>query len=548
MEFDNELLLRTFVSEGEEILSEMEEALLTLEQRPKDGETIRDILRGAHTLKGNAACLGLEALAAVMHRIEDFLQRLHEGEAEVDQITVTQLLTFVDAIRESVAAAASGRDVVPEVAIDIAEQLTGASGIAAPAVPAVATPQSAAAVRAGSIRVETAKLDRALDLTGEISIARGRLRQTIDLGRPLDEISESCDEVERLSGELQELVMKLRMVPVGPFFRQYSRTVRDVAASHQKSARLVLEGEDVEVDLGVIERLRNPLTHLIRNAVDHGIERPQLRRERGKPAEGKITLGAHRHAGTIVIRIADDGAGLDRSRIATRARGMALAAEPEKLSDHELFRLIFTPGFSTAEQVTDISGRGFGMDIVRRNVEEMHGSVSVESHDGTAVTLRLPLTVAIIDGFVVGCGDEYYVLPLDAISECVAHVPRNAEDDGVYDLADVRGEAVPYVRLRRYFGLGGRRSRSENLVVVTAEGRRAGIVVDVLYGERQVVIKPLGRIFQRIPVLAGSAVLGNGRVAMVLDVAELLERCMADLREEGPCTTIRTTMSAAEEL
>ena len=482
MELDTELLMQTFSTEAGEILASMEESLLALDRDPGNAETIRSLFRGAHTLKGNAACVGLEAMAASVHDVENYLDRVQKG---ADEIRVTELLEFIDAMRANL----RGDGLKP-----------------------VAT----------SVRVETPKLDRALDLTGELSIARGRLRQLIDQHRPLDEISEACGDVERLSNDLQELVMKLRMVPVGPFFRQYTRSVRDVATAHQKLARLVLEGEDVEVDLSVIEHLRNPLTHMIRNAVDHGIESPEVRRSKGKREEGTITLSAFRDGSTIVIRLADDGAGLNRTRIAERARQLGLL-DTEKVSDEELFRFIFSPGFSTAAEVTDMSGRGLGMDVVRRNVEELHGSVNVESHDGTAFTLRLPLTVAIIDGFVVASGSEYYVLPLDSVTECIAHT--DLDDGEVYGIASVRGEPVPFVRLRRLFKLDPFEPSKETLVVVTWDSHRAAVLVDSVIGERQLVIKPLGAMFQRIAGLAGSAVLGNGRVAIVLDVAATLKEC-----------------------
>jgi len=536
MELDNDLLLRTFVSEAEEILAEMEDSLLALEKDPANGEKIRALFRGAHTLKGNASCLGMETIAGAVHRVEDYLDRLHRGHAEIDARRVTLLLSFVDLMRESVATAMPGHDVIPPTVLELIDSLTGDDETSSevPGATSVVASEAQTTSRAASVRVATARLDRALDLTGEISIARGRLRQLIDLRHPLDEISEACSDVERLSNDLQELVMKLRMVPIGPFFRQYTRSVRDVAAAHQKQARLVLEGEDVEVDLGVIEHLRNPLTHMIRNAVDHGIESPDVRRGRGKSEEGTITLSAFREGGTIVIRVGDDGAGLNRGRIAARARQLGLIAETEKLPDQELFRFIFAAGFSTAETVTDMSGRGLGMDVVRRNVEELHGTVNVESHDGTAFTLRLPLTVAIIDGFVVTSGREYYVLPLDAVTECIAHRPQETEaDEDVYGISNVRGEPVPYVRLRRFFGLDAVPVRNESLVVVASEGRRAAVLVDSLIGARQLVIKPLGKMFQGIAGLAGSAVLGNGRVAIVVDVAALLDSCVAGVREES---------------
>ena len=536
MDHESELLLSTFISEAQEILGTMEEALLALDKDPSNAETLRSLFRAAHTLKGNSACLGMESIASVTHRVEDYFDAVQRGKDRIDPQRVTVLLTFVDEMRKSIAAATIDHATVSP---NLVQCVAGLS--AAPSAPAAVRTseevpaETSAAPHATSVRVETSKLDRALDLTGEISIARGRLRQLIDQRRSHDEISEAYSTVERLSNDLQELVMKLRMVPIGPFFRQYMRSVRDVAAAHSKLARLVLEGEDVEVDLSVIEHLRNPLTHMIRNAVDHGIEAPDVRTRRGKNEEGTITLTAVRDGGTIVIRIHDDGAGLNRSRIAARARQLGLLGESEKLADDELFQFIFTPGFTTAEKVTDMSGRGLGLDVVRKNVEELHGSVKVESREGTTFIIRLPLTVAIIDGFVVMCGSEYYVLPLDAVRECMAH--GEADDGEVYGVANVRGEPLPFVRLRRLFGVDANVTGKETLVVLASDRRRAAVVVDAVVGERQLVIKPLGTMFQRISGLAGSAVLGSGRVAIVLDIAALLDKCVASVRHDAPMTS-----------
>ncbi|HWU37949.1 MAG TPA: ATP-binding protein, partial [Candidatus Acidoferrum sp.] len=277
--------------------------------------------------------------------------------------------------------------------------------------------------RGRTLRVDLEKLDRILNLTGEIAIARGRLRQMLEerVGRAGEEVLEAHLEADRLYLELQELVMKARMVPVGPTFRQFVRTVRDMATATGKSVRLLIEGEDVEVDTRVIEHLRDPLTHMIRNAVDHGIEPPQVRQSQGKDPCGRVTLQAYHEAGSIVIRLADDGAGLDRDRIVERAKSQGIAAEPEKLTDAEICQIVFEPGFSTAESVTDLSGRGVGMDVVRRNVEALRGSVVIDGRqgEGTTITIRLPLTLAIIEGFGVGVGDETYVIPLEAVQECL---------------------------------------------------------------------------------------------------------------------------------
>jgi two-component system chemotaxis sensor kinase CheA len=381
-----------------------------------------------------------------------------------------------------------------------------------------------------TLRVDIDKLDRMMNLTGEIAVTRGRLKQLLaDVGGPVGvEILEAQGEADRLSMDLQELVMKVRMVPLGPLFHQYVRTVRDVAAAHGRQARLIIEGEDVEVDTTVVQHIHDPLTHMIRNALDHGIESPEVRRSQGKDPCGSVTLRAYREAGSIVIQLADDGAGLDRERILARARSLALVAEGESLSDREIHRLVLEPGFSTAQEITDLSGRGVGLDVVRRNVERLRGSVGIESREGegTTITLRLPLTLAIIAGFAVGVENETYLIPLDAVVECL-ELPReecpHADGRGVLSL---RGAALPYLRLREHFRLPGAAPSREQVVVIRHEGGQAGIVVDALYGEGQTVIKPLGRLFQGLPGIVGSAILGSGRVALILDVEALLREAV----------------------
>jgi two-component system chemotaxis sensor kinase CheA len=344
------------------------------------------------------------------------------------------------------------------------------------------------------------------------------------VGRVGEEVLEAHLETDPLYLELQELVMKARMVPVGPTFRQYVRTVRDMAAATGKSVRLLIQGEDVEVDTRVIEHLRDPLTHMIRNAVDHGIEPAHVRQARGKDPCGRVTLRAYHEAGSIVIQVADDGAGLDRERIVERAKSQGIVSEPEKLTDAEVYQFVFEPGFSTAETVTDLSGRGVGMDVVRRNVEALRGSIAIDSHpsEGSTITIRLPLTLAIIEGFGVGVGNETYVIPLEAVLECLELPAEEKPQGNGRGVINLRGKALPYLRLRNLFALDGETPHRENVVVVQHGSGQAGIAVDVLYGASQTVIKPLGELFQGLPGIAGSTILGNGRVALILDVPGLL--------------------------
>ena len=376
-----------------------------------------------------------------------------------------------------------------------------------------------------------------LNLTGEIAIAQGRLRQMLEksTGHPGEAILETHREADRLFLELQELILKVRMVPVGPLFRQYIRTVRDVAQAHGKLARLVIEGEDVEVDTTIVEYLKDPITHMIRNALDHGIEPPDRRKQAGKDATGRVTLRAFHEAGNIVIQVEDDGAGLNRRKILEKARSKGMLADGQHLSSDDVYRLIFEPGFSTAETVTDLSGRGVGMDVVRRHVDGLRGAVAIESRSGagSTVTIRLPLTLAIIDGFVVGVGEETYVIPLDVVLECV-ELPmserRRTEGRGMINL---RGAALPYLRLRDLFSAAGEPSPREKVVVVKHHGCQAGLVVDDLFGERQAVIKPLNKLFHGVPGISGATILGDGRVALILDVPSVLRHTLNQATAEA---------------
>jgi two-component system chemotaxis sensor kinase CheA len=376
-----------------------------------------------------------------------------------------------------------------------------------------------------TLRVDISKLDRIMTLTSEIAISRARIKQMIDElgGRRLDGLREVRQEADRLYMEFQEQVSKIRMVPVGPAFRHYTRMVRDLAKEHGKLATLTIEGADVEVDTSVIERLREPLTHLLRNALDHGIERPEVRQAKGKDPCGHVLLRARRDAASIVIQIGDDGAGLDRDSITERALEMGIVREEQRLSDQEVFDLIFQQTFTTTKTVSDLSGRGIGMDIVRRNVESMRGVAGVESRSGkgTTVTIRLPLTLAIIEGLAVRVSEETYIIPLESVIECL-ELPgeeRRRAREGVINL---RGEPVPYVRLRELFKQDDKLPHRENVVIVEHKGGKAGLVADTLEGESQAVIKPLGKPFHDLPGISGTTILGSGRVAIVLDVPALL--------------------------
>jgi len=534
MEFDAEALLLTFIAETEENLRVMEEGLLSLETRPDDPEALQTIFRMAHTLKGNSASLGFTGVAEFAHALEDQLERLRKRTRSATPGLVTVLLESIDALREMLPVAVEGNHEIEPRHQEVLQRLA-VGAPASPSAPTVDIPAGRTdeaprtSEQGRTLRVAVEKLDRLMTLAGEIAISRGRLRLMLEELGAVD-VLEAHQDAAQLHAELQELVMQVRMVPVGPILRQYVRTARDLATAQGKLARVVIEGEDVEVDTTIVEHLRDPLTHMIRNALFHGIEAPDVRRAKGKDPCGSIALSAWREAGSIVIELADDGAGFNRDRIVEEARRRGLADDPEKLADAELYRLVFEPGFSTAESVTEWSGRGMGMDVVRERIAALRGSIAIESWPdaGTSIKIRLPLTLAIIEGFGVGIGGETYVIPVDRVVECMELPPADRtgrrETQGILEL---RGEALPFVRLRSLFGADDAPAARESVVIVRHELSRAGIVVDRLHGQSQAVIKPLGELFHGVRGLCGSTILGDGRVAFILDVPGLLDTVLS---------------------
>jgi len=315
------------------------------------------------------------------------------------------------------------------------------------------------------------------------------------------------------------------MVPVGPLFRQNLRAMRELTTAQGKRARLVLEGEDVEVDTALVEGLREPLLHLVRNAVDHGLETPEERREAGKESSGMLVLRAFHEPGTLGVQVSDDGRGPRYERLRERAR--ALGKDAERMTKAELEELVFLPGLSTAEKVTEVSGRGLGMDVVRRGVEALRGTVTLSGEEGkgTTVTLRVPLTLASIQGFAVGVGDETYVLPLESVRECL-ELPADQQGQSGGGVLNLRGQPLPYLRLREVLGVGGPRPARESVVVLGHGENQAGLVVDELYGEGHRVLKPLDRLFPHPPGVSGSTLLDDGHVGLVLDVPSLLKEAI----------------------
>ncbi|MES2257712.1 MAG: chemotaxis protein CheA [Pseudomonadota bacterium] len=371
-----------------------------------------------------------------------------------------------------------------------------------------------------SIRVDADKLDLLINLVGELIIV-GASADLIARQLRNSELLECTSMLSDLVEQVRDSALQLRMVKIGATFNRFQRVVHDVAREIGKDIGLAVSGEDTELDKTVVEKIGDPLTHLVRNAIDHGIESAELRAARGKPLRGTVRLNAFHDSGSIVIEVSDDGGGLDRERILAKAIERGLIEPDRKLSDSEIYGLIFEPGFSTAAAITNLSGRGVGMDVVKRNITALRGTVSVDSAAGlgTTVTVRLPLTLAIIDGFLVGLGNSVFVVPLDMIDECIEF----AAEAG-HDYTNLRGQVLPFIRLRGMFGVTTPPPRRESIVVVKHAGQRIGLVVDTLLGEFQTVIKPLGRMFSQLRCISGSTILGSGDVALILDVAAIVGR------------------------
>jgi len=370
-----------------------------------------------------------------------------------------------------------------------------------------------------SIRVDSDKLDKLIDLVGELIIAGARASV---IGQRLHstELQEATSTLSGLVEEVRDAALELRMVKIGATFNRFQRVVHDVARELGKDIGLVVDGEDAELDKTVVEKIGDPLMHLVRNAMDHGIEPADVRVAAGKPARGMIKLNAFHESGSIVIQVSDDGGGLRKEKILAKAIERGLVDADRKLTDAEIYNLIFEAGFSTAEKITNLSGRGVGMDVVKRNITALRGSVDVGSSEGqgTTVTVRLPLTLAIIDGFLVQVADSVFVIPLDTIEECIEFAAEPGQD-----YSNLRGQVLPFIRLRSLFHVQGAPTRRESVVVLRFGKVRAGLVVDTLLGEFQTVIKPLSPIFSEVRCISGSTILGTGDVALILDVGALLQ-------------------------
>ncbi|MDR3698568.1 MAG: chemotaxis protein CheA [Candidatus Sulfopaludibacter sp.] len=556
-------LLSDFILESREHLARIETQVLAVERDPCDSEALNSIFRGFHTMKGLAGFLELWDIQKLAHEVETVLDRARNFELKITPTAIDVILESADHLRRWVAhleatlqqrptdaprqdsallarirtltaapdSPAAGDLAALAAAVEV-KPLEGPPAPAAASDETSAPPETARAGRRGeamAVKVDTAKLDYLVDMAGEMVIAESLVRHDPDLRTVKSQrLQRNMAQLMRITTELQKTAMAMRLVPIGPLFRRMARLVRDLSRQFGKQVEMVTEGDEIEIDRTIVEELADPLMHMVRNSLDHGIEPPPERLDKGKSPTARLLLRAHHQAGQVVIEIADDGRGLDREKILSKATQRGLVASGSGLSDNEIHNLIFEPGFTTAERVTNVSGRGVGMDVVRRHIEKLRGRIEIHSQAGcgTSFLLKLPLTLAIIDGLVVGVGKERFIVPLFAVREMFRPTEKilwSVQQRG--EMALVRNALLPVFRLYRKFNM---EPRSEDpcqsvLIVAEVEGNRFCMVVDELIGKQEVVIKSLGETFKSVAGIAGGAILGDGRVGLILDLERLFK-------------------------
>ena len=560
-------LIGDFVMESREHLNSIEGLLLALEQDAHDMEAIHSIFRSFHTIKGLAGFLELEYVQQVAHEVETLLDHARESRLVITPHVIDVVLESTDylsrwikfleespfaevpeticrnqeLLRRVLEAGKGEESAQPKCApleLDLDADEVEAPPVDRPAARLVthSTLQPPAGTSAEpvtgsrrptarrSVKVDTEKLDYLVDMVGEMVIAQSVVRHDPDLvNSQKTQLVRNLAQLARITEEVQRTAMSMRMVPIGPLFQKMARLVRDLTRKFGKQAQLDTFGEEVQLDRTIVEELADPLMHMIRNSVDHGIESPDVRQAAGKNPIARIELRAFHLAGQIVIQISDDGQGLNRTKILAKAVTNGLIAANVNLSDTECFNLIFAPGFSTAEILSDVSGRGVGMDVVKKQIQKLRGSVDIQSTAGrgTVFSLKLPLTMAIIDGLVVGVGKERYIIPIFAVREMLRPTSGMVSTvEGRAEVLMVRNNLLPVIRLYERFGVEPRSTKPEDTVFVVTEcdGKPFCLMVDELLGKQEVVIKSLGKMFQGVSGVAGGAILGDGRIGLILDM------------------------------
>ncbi|MBI5555062.1 MAG: chemotaxis protein CheA [Elusimicrobia bacterium] len=529
-----------FISEATEYLQNLNKSLLSLEKNPENLELLNEIFRLAHTMKGMAATMGYQKITTVAHQMEDVLDRLRQQELKVAPEIIETLFKALDVLEPLVREIVSGEDKkvdINEIIVDlrmIMEQKQPAAASPAKETEAGTPPDEKKTVskegekkRAqNSVRINIEHLDNLMNLVGELVINKARLFQ-IGANYKLGALNESLTQLERITGSLQEEVLKTRMIPVSHIFDRYPRVVRDLAKLKNKEINFEIEGSDIELDRLIVDEINDPLIHLIRNSVDHGIETPQERVKNGKSEAGYVKLSARREKGYVRIELTDDGKGMDPQEIAEKAieKGMMTREKLVLLTEQERLMLICEPGFSTAAEISDTSGRGVGMDVVKTKVEAFNGSVTIETQKGKGSTfiIKLPLTLAIIQSLMVKVAEEVYAIPLSNITEINSFTPDFIRTIEKREVIKIREEILPLLSLREVFDLPSRQYGEEICVVTVEVGeKRLGLVVDSIYSREEIVIKTLGGILKRTKGISGATILGDGRVVLIVDITGIM--------------------------
>jgi two-component system chemotaxis sensor kinase CheA len=557
-------LTKEFIAESQEGLDRMERCLTELETRPEDAGLLAEIFRAVHTIKGTTGFLGFDRLEKLAHAGEHLLGSLRDGKLEVSSELISGLLRLMDGLRailalieetgsEGTRASDEDGELIAELAmlngqtetaiavpaaVNSEVALVGAGHAAdaadgpAPVNPGVAASERSMGASDKTLRIDVDVLNRMMNLVGELVLTRNQMLQS---GMAATNFPELARRLDSVTADLRETVMQARMQPVGNLFGKFPRMVRDLARTCGREVRVEFSGQETGLDKSLLEAIKDPLTHAVRNAVDHGIEAPTDRVLAGKPAEGCLRLRAFHQSGSVVIEVADDGAGIPIERVLEKAieRNLVTVEEAAGMSEREALQLIFLPGFSTAAAVTTVSGRGVGMDVVRANVEKVGGSVEVESRQGEGTTLRLrvPLTLAIVPSLVVRSGGQNFALPQSALVELVDIPEREfsqvVQRIGSSELYRLRERLLPMVWLDRLLGMAADAADSAKghyLAVLEAEGCRYGLVVDDLMSPEEIVVKPLSPVLREIGLFSGATVLGNGTLALILDVGATAAR------------------------
>ena len=592
-------MIREFLVESYENLSRLDQELVELEKRPKDAGLLASIFRTIHTIKGTCGFFAFSTLERITHDAESLLSQLRDGQRELSPPLVSLILETVDATRKVLASIEASGEEGPELFEELARRLRAAAqstagveslpgpGVlpgpaAEPPGPPAEAPGSPAepkddngsshlavsqkpeedtarssAVADANIRVGVGLLDKLMDLVGELVLTRNQILQ-FNAEREDAALNATSQRLNLITTELQEGVMKTRMQPIGMVWNKLPRVVRDMAVALGKQIRLDMDGTETELDRTIMEAIKDPLVHLVRNACDHGIEPPEVRVHAGKPPQGRLTLRAYHEGGQVNIELGDDGSGIDVARVKQKAieKGLLRPEQAQKLSDREAFNLIFQAGFSTAQTVTNVSGRGVGMDVVKSHIEKIGGIVDVFSRfgEGTTVKLKIPLTLAIIPGLVITSGGERFVIPQVSLLELIRLEGDSSEKRIEYvhgtPVYRRRGSLLPIAYLNQVLGLkSAEQAEAVNMVVLQAEDRQFGLVVDGINDTQEIVVKPLGKQLKGITEYAGATIMGDGRVALILDVLGIGQRSgvLAETREQARASAEQQTPSGIEQ-